>query len=72
MPTDRKSRRRHLDPFQFAAQARPAVVPSAIRGDMPETVAIAGVGPGLGESLARKFVAEGCRVALLAGMAPGV
>jgi NAD(P)-dependent dehydrogenase (short-subunit alcohol dehydrogenase family) len=33
---------------------------------MAETVAIAGVGPGLGESLARKFVAEGCRVALLA------
>jgi NAD(P)-dependent dehydrogenase (short-subunit alcohol dehydrogenase family) len=33
---------------------------------MAEIVAIAGVGPGLGESLARKFVSEGCRVALLA------
>jgi NAD(P)-dependent dehydrogenase (short-subunit alcohol dehydrogenase family) len=33
---------------------------------MPEIVAIAGVGPGLGESLARRFSAEGCRVALLA------
>jgi len=30
------------------------------------TAVIAGVGPGLGESLARKFVAEGCRVGLFA------
>src|SRR5438105_3174756 len=33
---------------------------------MAETVVIVGVGPGLGESLARSFVTEGCRVALLA------
>ncbi|AUV83517.1 short-chain dehydrogenase [Salinigranum rubrum] len=33
---------------------------------MTHTVVISGVGPGLGESLARRFVAEGCRVALLA------
>ncbi|WP_436931897.1 SDR family NAD(P)-dependent oxidoreductase [Halosimplex halobium] len=33
---------------------------------MARTAVIAGVGPGLGESLARKFAAEGCRVALLA------
>jgi len=33
---------------------------------MTHTVVIAGVGPGLGESLARRFVEEGCRVALLA------
>src|ERR1700675_1421687 len=32
----------------------------------PEVAAIAGVGPGLGASLARKFVKEGCRIALLA------
>jgi NAD(P)-dependent dehydrogenase (short-subunit alcohol dehydrogenase family) len=30
------------------------------------TTVIAGVGPGLGESLARRFAAEGCEVALLA------
>ncbi len=30
------------------------------------TAVIAGVGPGLGESLARKFVTEGCRVGLFA------
>jgi NAD(P)-dependent dehydrogenase (short-subunit alcohol dehydrogenase family) len=33
---------------------------------MPHTVVVAGVGPGLGESLVRRFVEEGCRVALLA------
>jgi len=33
---------------------------------MSRTVAIAGVGPGLGESLARRFAAEGCSVPLLA------
>jgi NAD(P)-dependent dehydrogenase (short-subunit alcohol dehydrogenase family) len=33
---------------------------------MARTAVIAGVGPGLGESLARKFAAEGCRVALFA------
>jgi NAD(P)-dependent dehydrogenase (short-subunit alcohol dehydrogenase family) len=33
---------------------------------MTHTVVVAGVGPGLGESLARRFVKEGCRVALLA------
>lgn len=32
----------------------------------PQVVAIAGVGPGLGGSLARRFAREGCRVALLA------
>lgn len=33
---------------------------------MPRTAVIAGVGPGLGESIARKFVREGCRVGLFA------
>ena len=33
---------------------------------MTHTVVVAGVGPGLGESLARRFADEGCRVALLA------
>ena len=33
---------------------------------MARTVIVAGVGPGLGESLARKFAAEGCQVALFA------
>jgi NAD(P)-dependent dehydrogenase (short-subunit alcohol dehydrogenase family) len=33
---------------------------------MPKTAVIAGVGPGLGASLAERFAAEGCSVALLA------
>ena len=33
---------------------------------MARTAVIAGVGPGLGESLARRFVEEGCRVGLFA------
>jgi len=33
---------------------------------MPRTAVIAGVGPGLGESLARRFVDEGCQVGLFA------
>ena len=33
---------------------------------MAQTAVIAGVGPGLGESLARKFAREGCQVALFA------
>ncbi|MFD1642427.1 SDR family NAD(P)-dependent oxidoreductase [Halohasta litorea] len=33
---------------------------------MARTAVIAGVGPGLGESLARKFLAEGCQVGLFA------
>ncbi|MEF8778007.1 MAG: SDR family NAD(P)-dependent oxidoreductase [Natronomonas sp.] len=33
---------------------------------MSQTAVIAGVGPGLGESLARKFVEEGCQVGLFA------
>jgi NAD(P)-dependent dehydrogenase (short-subunit alcohol dehydrogenase family) len=33
---------------------------------MVQTAVIAGVGPGLGESLARKFAREGCQVALFA------
>lgn len=33
---------------------------------MTRTAVIAGVGPGLGESLARKFASKGCRVALFA------
>ena len=33
---------------------------------MTRTAVVAGVGPGLGESIARRCVAEGCRVALLA------
>ena len=32
----------------------------------PDVAVIAGVGPGLGASLARKFAKEGCRIALLA------
>jgi NAD(P)-dependent dehydrogenase (short-subunit alcohol dehydrogenase family) len=32
----------------------------------PEVAVVAGVGPGLGASLARRFAREGCRVALLA------
>lgn len=34
--------------------------------DMTRTAVIAGVGPGLGESLARKFLDEGCQVGLCA------
>jgi NAD(P)-dependent dehydrogenase (short-subunit alcohol dehydrogenase family) len=33
---------------------------------MARTAVVAGVGPGLGESLARRFVSEGCRVGLFA------
>ncbi len=33
---------------------------------MPRTAVIAGVGPGLGESLARTFASEGCQVGLFA------
>ncbi|MFB6083770.1 MAG: SDR family NAD(P)-dependent oxidoreductase [Halorientalis sp.] len=33
---------------------------------MARTAVIAGVGPGLGESIARRFAAEGCRVGLFA------
>ena len=33
---------------------------------MAHTVVIAGVGPGLGASIARKFATEGCDVGLLA------
>ncbi|CCQ36036.1 probable oxidoreductase (short-chain dehydrogenase family) [Natronomonas moolapensis 8.8.11] len=33
---------------------------------MTRTAVVAGVGPGLGESLARKFAAEGCQVGLFA------
>jgi NAD(P)-dependent dehydrogenase (short-subunit alcohol dehydrogenase family) len=32
----------------------------------PDVAVVAGIGPGLGASLARKFAREGCRVALLA------
>lgn len=39
---------------------------------MTRTVVIAGVGPGLGKSLARKFVEEGCQVGLFARSAPDV
>lgn len=37
---------------------------------MARTVVIAGVGPGLGESLARRFVTEGCSVGLFARSEP--
>jgi len=37
---------------------------------MSRTAVIAGVGPGLGESLARRFAAEGCSVGLLARSEP--
>ena len=33
---------------------------------MPEVAVVAGVGPGLGASLVRKFAAEGCHVGMLA------
>ncbi len=33
---------------------------------MSQTAVISGVGPGLGESIARKFAREGCRVAMIA------
>ena len=33
---------------------------------MPRTAVVAGVGPGLGESLARRFIDEGCNVGLFA------
>jgi NAD(P)-dependent dehydrogenase (short-subunit alcohol dehydrogenase family) len=33
---------------------------------VPEVAVVAGVGPGLGASLARRFAKEGCRIALLA------
>ena len=33
---------------------------------MPQTAVIAGVGPGLGESTARRFIEEGCQVGLFA------
>src|SRR5258708_19687054 len=33
---------------------------------VPQVAVVAGVGPGLGASLARKFAKEGCHVALLA------
>jgi NAD(P)-dependent dehydrogenase (short-subunit alcohol dehydrogenase family) len=37
-----------------------------VRSDMTRTAVVAGVGPGLGASLARRFDAEGCDVALFA------
>ncbi|RCU47238.1 SDR family NAD(P)-dependent oxidoreductase [Haloplanus salinus] len=37
---------------------------------MTRTAVVAGVGPGLGAAVARRFVAEGCRVALLARTEP--
>ena len=39
---------------------------------MSRTAVVAGVGPGLGESLARTFAAEGCQVALLARSADSI
>jgi len=33
---------------------------------MTQTAVIAGVGPGLGESLARKFIDKGCQIGLFA------
>jgi NADP-dependent 3-hydroxy acid dehydrogenase YdfG len=39
---------------------------------MTRTAVIAGVGPRLGESLARTFVAEGCRVGVVARSANSV
>ena len=39
---------------------------------MARTAVVAGVGPGLGESLARTFAAEGCRVGLLARSADDI
>jgi NAD(P)-dependent dehydrogenase (short-subunit alcohol dehydrogenase family) len=33
---------------------------------MPQTAVIAGVGPGLGESIARRFIEEGCQIGLFA------
>jgi NAD(P)-dependent dehydrogenase (short-subunit alcohol dehydrogenase family) len=37
-----------------------------VDGDVSRVVVIAGVGPGLGESLARRFLTEGCQVGLFA------
>ena len=37
-----------------------------VRSDMTRTAVVAGVGPGLGASLARRFDSEGCDVALFA------
>ena len=37
-----------------------------VQTSVPRVAVIAGVGPGLGASLARRFAKEGCRVALLA------
>ena len=37
---------------------------------MTRTAVVAGVGPGLGAAIARRFAAEGCRVALLARTEP--
>jgi NAD(P)-dependent dehydrogenase (short-subunit alcohol dehydrogenase family) len=39
---------------------------TSVRLDMTRTAVVAGVGPGLGASLARRFDAEGCDVALFA------
>eukprot|EP00931_Biecheleriopsis_adriatica_P034038 TRINITY_DN196_c0_g1_i1.p1 TRINITY_DN196_c0_g1~~TRINITY_DN196_c0_g1_i1.p1 ORF type:complete len:306 (+),score=44.38 TRINITY_DN196_c0_g1_i1:50-919(+) len=40
--------------------------PAAKLEPAPKVCAVAGVGPGIGESVARRFAAGGCRVALLA------
>jgi NADP-dependent 3-hydroxy acid dehydrogenase YdfG len=39
---------------------------ASVRSGMTRTAVIAGVGPGLGASIARRFVDEGCRVGLFA------
>ncbi len=39
---------------------------NSVQTSVPRVAVIAGVGPGLGASLARRFAKEGCRVALLA------
>jgi NAD(P)-dependent dehydrogenase (short-subunit alcohol dehydrogenase family) len=40
--------------------------PASLGKGMTRTAIIAGVGPGLGESIARRFIKEGCRVGLFA------
>lgn len=56
-----------LDPEAVDASPNAGVLKTQLIGTgMTRTVVIAGVGPGLGESLARKFAAEGCQVALFA------
>jgi len=48
----------------------PGASPSAKLEPAPKVCVVAGVGPGIGEHLARRFATAGCRVALLARKSP--